>query len=78
MPSLVPHEKDDQPPRQCGVKDQRFNCDDYRWIEYDARGIELALVCTQCKKAKLAGYRPEVLTNPQYECDEELWEEEGI
>jgi len=41
------------------------------WVK-DARGIELARVCPSCKKAKLAGYRPEVLTNSRYQCDEAI------
>jgi len=32
------------------------------WEEYDAQGIYLCRVCDKCKKAKLAGYRPEILT----------------
>lgn len=44
---------------------------DSYWAK-DARGIELARVCSKCKKAKLAGYRPEVLSNPNYACDEAI------
>lgn len=33
------------------------------WWENDARGIPLARVCVKCKKKKLSGYRPEVLTD---------------
>ena len=40
------------------------------WWEYDARSIPLALVCDACVDAKLAAYRPEVLTDSNYECDE--------
>ena len=43
---------------------------DYSWWEYDARGIELCRVCDKCRKAKLARYRPEVLTDSQYEADD--------
>jgi hypothetical protein len=42
------------------------------WWEYDARGIPLCRVCSKCRKEKLKGYRPEVLTNSQYECDEQI------
>lgn len=42
------------------------------WWEHDARGIPLARVCTDCRKAKLKGYRPEVLTDPSYEADETI------
>lgn len=40
------------------------------WWAYDARGIPLARVCTKCLKQKMASYRPDVLSNPSYECDE--------
>lgn len=32
------------------------------WREYDAQGIYLCRVCDVCVKAKLARYRPEILT----------------
>lgn len=32
------------------------------WEEHDARGIYLCRVCDRCVDAKLAGYRPEILT----------------
>lgn len=54
-------------------------CDPYEaWWEYDARGIPLCKVCDTCREAKLSIYRPEVLTNSNYECDEEIDEEPGI
>jgi len=40
------------------------------WWAYDARGIPLARVCVICLKEKMARYRPEVLTDPSYDCDE--------
>lgn len=46
------------------------------WWENDARGIPLARVCDKCKKQKLAGFRPDVLTNPGYEVDEPIEPEE--
>lgn len=46
--------------------------DDGSWWEYDARGIEIGRVCDKCRKAKLARYRPEVLTDPNYETDEPI------
>ena len=49
---------------------------DGSWWENDARGIPLARVCVMCKKVKLSGYRPEVLTNPNYEADEAIEPEE--
>ena len=43
------------------------------WWEYDAQGIELARVCVKCKKAKLAGFRPKILTGyDQSDVDEPI------
>lgn len=42
------------------------------WWESDARGIPLARVCVECRDAKLSKYRPEVLINSNYECDERV------
>lgn len=42
------------------------------WWENDARGIPLARVCVKCEQKVLSKYRPEVLTNPRYECDEPI------
>jgi hypothetical protein len=45
------------------------------WWEYDARGIELAKVCSRCRTAKLSVFRKEILSNPNYEADEAIEEE---
>lgn len=46
-----------------------------RW-ENDAQGIPLALVCDACKAAKLAHFRPEILTGyTQADVDEPIEEE---
>ena len=45
------------------------------WWEYDARGIELCKVCDKCYTDKMAQYRPEVLTNSNYDIDETIEEE---
>jgi hypothetical protein len=42
------------------------------WWAKDARGIEIARVCDVCEAEKLKGYRPEVLTDSQYEADEDI------
>lgn len=42
------------------------------WWEYDARGIELCRVCEKCRKEKLAAYRPDVLSDPNYWADEPI------
>ena len=48
------------------------------WMEdaCDARGIYIAKVCDQCRDEKLPGYRPEVLTDPNYHADEPIEPEE--
>ena len=45
-----------------------------RWVN-DARGIPLSRCCKKCREQKLAGFRPEVLTDPQYDCDEPVEDE---
>ena len=42
------------------------------WWENDARGIPLARVCEKCRKQKLAKYRPDVLSDPNYWHDEPI------
>lgn len=42
------------------------------WWEIDARGIPLSRVCADCKETKLSKFKPEVLTNPQYQTDEPI------
>lgn len=39
---------------------------------YDARGIFVAYVCDECKKEKLAGYRPEIFQDSKYWHDDPL------
>jgi hypothetical protein len=43
-----------------------------RWIEYDARGIPLVVVCPECRARKLKGFRREVLEDPCYDADEQI------
>jgi hypothetical protein len=42
------------------------------WAEYDARGLYLEKVCDLCVKYKLSKYRPEVLTDGNYESHEPI------
>lgn len=42
-----------------------------RW-QFDARGIELCRTCDKCHAQKMRGYRQDVLTNPNYQCDEQI------
>lgn len=57
---------------------------DGSWWENDARGIPLRRVCDRCRRAKLAGFRPEILSGydegdvdediePDYGALEEPW-----
>lgn len=48
---------------------------DNSWWEHDARGIPLARVCVACVDAKLATFRPDVLTDANYWTDEAVDEE---
>jgi len=45
-------------------------------LRYDARGIPLGYMCSKCEKKKLSGYRPDVLTDPNYWHDEPIDNEE--
>ena len=40
--------------------------------QHDARGIPLCRTCDKCHKEKMAGYRPEVLTDSDYWADEPI------
>ena len=50
---------------------------DDAWLEYDARGIPLRYVCQKCRAAKLATYRPDVLSNSNYWSDEPIEEDDS-
>jgi hypothetical protein len=43
--------------------------------QFDARGIELCRTCDKCHDEKLAGFRPDVLTDPNYWADEAIEED---
>jgi len=43
--------------------------------QHDARGIPLCRTCEDCHQTKIATYRPDVLTNPNYAADEPIEEE---
>lgn len=40
--------------------------------KHDARGIPLCRACPKCWPENQRGYRPEVLTNPNYHADEPI------
>ena len=41
------------------------------WV-YDARHIAVKKVCDDCREEQLRGYRPDIFTDPNYYCDEEI------
>lgn len=46
------------------------------WWEHDAQGIPLCRVCEDCRKEKLAKYRPEILNGyTQADVDEPIEED---
>ncbi len=57
----------------CVIKNVAYECQPSSYSsEHDAKGIYLTRVCARCRDAKLSTYRPEVLTNPQYQADEPI------
>jgi hypothetical protein len=42
---------------------------------FDARGIYCCRYCPKCEKKKKNSYKQDVLTNPNYECDEQIEED---
>lgn len=55
-------------PCPCGSNETSY------W-QHDARGIELCRTCDACHDRQMAKYRPEVLTDSDYWCDEPIDEE---
>lgn len=45
---------------------------------YDARGIYLGFACIHCEKEFLKQFRRDVLTDPNYECDEDIEPDDGV
>ena len=43
---------------------------------YDARNIYVASVCSKCRQEILSKFRPEIFTDPNYETDEPIEEDE--
>ena len=56
--------------------DDRFTCSCGSGLRKsenrDARGIFLTYTCEECHDRKMAGYRPDVLTDPNYWADEDI------
>lgn len=47
----------------------------YPEMQYDARNIFLFYSCSKCEKQKLAGVRPDVLTDANYWANEAIEED---
>ena len=61
-----------------GRADARHENGDGSWWANDAQGIPLCRVCDRCEKAKLARYRPEILSGyDQSDVDEPIEPEDG-
>jgi hypothetical protein len=45
------------------------------YIVWDARGIPVGKACRKCEAKLRAKYRPEIFTDSQYECDEQIEED---
>jgi hypothetical protein len=55
------------------LKNHPHTKNDGSWWEHDARGIPLCRVCPECREAKLARYRPEILSGyDQSDVDEPI------
>jgi hypothetical protein len=48
-----------------------------REATFDARGIFLTYVCEKCRKEKLSHYRPEVLSDSNYDLMGETLDDDG-
>lgn len=46
-----------------------------RHANHDARGIFLTFTCETCHQRRMAGFRPDVLTDPSYWHDEPVEED---
>lgn len=61
---------------ECTVKGEIFECDALsRSPKYDARGIYLTMTCHRCHASKMDQYRPEVLSDPNYDSYEPIDED---
>ena len=58
----------------CGCKDVQDG-KNIAERQFDARGIYLCATCNKCHARKMKGFRSEVLTNPQYEHNEQIEED---
>lgn len=54
-------------PRECSCGSGKYSDE-----IYDARGIYITSACEDCERDRLKGYRPEVLTDPDYDCEEQI------
>lgn len=57
-------------PREC-----RCGSGEIETALHDGHGIFLTYACSKCKKKKLAGFRPDIMT--RYQCDEPIEPDHG-
>ena len=62
-------------PKQCPPSPCSCGSGKPKSAQYDARGIFLTYTCEDCHDRKMAGYRPDVLTDPGYWTDEPIDED---
>jgi hypothetical protein len=59
-------------PKQCSLKPCACGSRKPQSAQYDARGIFLTYTCDDCHDRKMAEFRPDVLTDPDYWTDEPI------
>jgi hypothetical protein len=59
-------------PKQCPPSPCSCGSGKPKSAQYDARGSFLTYTCEDCHDRKMAGYRPDVLTDPAYWTDEPI------
>ncbi len=60
-----------KPENPCGYGDHVLP----KSAQYDARGIFLTYTCDACHEYRMNRYRPDVLNDPNYWSDEDIYEE---
>lgn len=58
-----------------GIRICNCGSGEYAQDIHDARGLFLARVCGACRDERLSAFRPEVLTNRNYDHDEPIEED---
>lgn len=58
------------------MRARKCTCESGDWGEeqFDARGCYLTITCPSCHSSKMKAYRPEVLSDPNYDTCEDIEE----